>query len=533
MTLAQDAEGSTAAQHRDRGWPAGPGPQTTPAFTSVMIKLLMAWIVFVAVLSFITVPWLKPSNGGDFTTSQIWFYHALMMPAAVLLLVVCTRIFLLHSWVKYVVTHIAPVVLFEGVGELVLGYGSAHGVSSLTSFGYWVIMPCSLVLLAVTALLFIDLAWVAASVAFRPERQADLPPRKAEITWALFLAGVSVLTWIVFGMAAAANDVGISWKFWAGFQHESYSALMGNIVTAHSHGMLPSFMAGIVLVAAEAFGYSKMVGVRAQVARVGVGVMLAGIALYSGIYTVSALGTFAIPAWFPYGAGGANGIAMDDSMTGLVGVGALMLAGAMLPELRGIFVRTVEGTGRALKRLNPARVGVYLSYLTAAAVMFFYGYYIELNEVQYGFGQSGARMMGDQVFTRSHLLFVFGSLPIIAVFLLATEIASSASARGLIIRKVMGSVVMLGMLVALLGEGIWVFTVPGHSGTWGPVNTGEVLYVIGQSLILIGAIISLFAPSQGRVQDETVEATRGPVAGPDVSRSSNPSFETDPVSSMR
>ncbi|MHB8263513.1 MAG: hypothetical protein ACYDGY_07185 [Acidimicrobiales bacterium] len=469
-----------------------------------MIKLLSTWIVIVAILSFITVPWLKAGNGGDFTTPMIWFYHALMMPAAVLLLVICTRIFPLHPWVKYVVTHIAPVVLFEGAGELILGYGSLHGVSSLTSFGYWVIMPCSLVLLAVTALFFIDLAWVAASVTFRPGRQAALPPRKTEITMALFLTGMSVLTWIVFGMAAAANDVGISWNFWAGWQHESYSALMGNIVTAHSHGMLPSFMAGIVLVAAEAFGYSKMAGARAQVARVGVGVMLAGIALYSGIYTVSALGTFSIPAWFPFGPGGVNGLAMDDTMTGLVGIGALILAGAMLPELRQSFHRL----GSTIKqRYNPVRVAVYLTYVIAAAVMFFYGYYIEMNESRFGFGAPPAsQFANDQIFTRSHLLFVFGSLPVIAVFLIAAELVGNTSSKGAAIKNWMSGTVMAGMFITIVGEGIWVFSTPGHSATWAAGSAGEVLYIIGQALILVGAIIEVFTL---RSFDKDSEITTG------------------------
>lgn len=496
MARQHDAAGITRTEERDGGWLAEFGPQTSSAFSSGMIKLLMAWIVFVAVLSFVTVPWLKASNGGDFSSSQIWFYHALMMPAAVLLLVVATRVFLLHAWVKYVVTHIAPVVIFEGVGELVLGYGAANHVASLTSFGYWVIMPCSLVLLGVTALFVIDIAWVAASVAFLPDRRAELPPRKAEITWALFLAGMSVITWIVFGLAAAANDVGISWNFWAGWQKESYSALIGNVVTAHSHGMLPSFMAVIVLLAAEAFGYSRMVGIRAQVARVGVGIMLAGIALYSGIYVVSALGTYVIPAWFPSGPGGVNGIAMDDTFTGLVGVGTLLLAAAMLPELRGLFGRAALRTGKAFKGLDPLRVGVYLTYLMAAVAMYFYGYYIEMNESQFGAGASGPHMMGDQVFTRSHLLFVFGALPIVAVFLLAVELTSSSSDRAMALHRLMAGLMMGGMLVTLVGMGIWTFSVPGHSPSWGAGNAGEVIYVLGQALMLIGAMVSLFAPSR-------------------------------------
>ena len=474
-------------------------------FTTVMVRVLMAWIVIVAVLSFITAPWLAPGNSGDLTPTLVWFYHALMLPAALLFLIICTRVFTLHSWVRYLVTHSALVALFEGAGFLILGYGTLHNVPSLVDFGFWVIMPATLELFGVTVLFVVDLAWCA----LVPPKGEAMTPQKAEITWVFFFAGVSVLTWVVFGLLAAASEVGISWSFWAGAQHESASALMGNIVTSHSHGMLPTFMGAIVLLAAEAFGYSRLTGARKQVARSGAGLMLAGIALYSGIYTVSGLGTFVIPAWFPHGAGGANGIAMDDTMTGLVGVGSLILAGAMLPELRGAFLRVAGGTGRALRRLNPVRVGVYLTYVMATADMFFYGYYIEMNETQFGFANTGSasRVIDDQIFTRSHLLFVFGALPIVAVFLLATELVGNVSAAGLTVKKWMARLVMAGMVVTLVGMGIWVFSTPGHLSTWSIGSGGELLYVAGQVLMLIGAIVSLFAPLLNRSESgATLEA---------------------------
>ena len=52
-------------------------------FSSTMARLLSVWIVLVAVLSFVTVPWLKQGANGDLTQSMTWFYHALMLPAAV------------------------------------------------------------------------------------------------------------------------------------------------------------------------------------------------------------------------------------------------------------------------------------------------------------------------------------------------------------------------------------------------------------------------------------------------------------------
>ena len=479
-----------------------------PDFSSVMIKVLTAWIVIVAVLSFVTAPWLAPGNSGDLTAPLIWFYHALMLPAALLFLILCTRVFVLHPWVRYIVTHSALVAIFEGIGFLILGYGTLHNVVSLTTFGFWVILPATLELTAATLLFVIDLAYAA----LVPPRGQPVSPQKAEITWVFFFTGVSVITWVVFGLAAAASQVGISWSFWAGAQHESTSTLIGNIITSHSHGMLPSFMAAIVILAAEAFGYSRLVGVRKQVARIGAGTMLGGIALYSGIYTIAGIGTFSIPAWFPSGPGGVNGIAMDDTMTGLVGIGALILAAAMLPELKGSFLRLSR---TAVQRFNPVRLGVYLTYLMATAAMFIYGFSIEMNESQFGFAttSTASHVINDQIFTRSHLLFVFGSLPIIAVFLLAAELAGNVSKVGVALKQWMAGLVIVGMVVTLIGMGTWVFSTAGNQANWAPGSIGQILYILGQALILVGAVIELFIPpSLTAVEDTDAERRAGALA---------------------
>ena len=468
-------------------------------FSSRMARILTGWIVLVAVLSFITVPWFKDTNNGDLSPAMIWFYHAIMLPASLLFLILCTRVFITHNWVRYLVSHSALVAIFEGVGFLVLGYGNLHNVSSLTSFGYWIIMPCTLELFAVTIIFVLDLAYGA----FKPPAGENVSPQKAEIRWAMFFAGISVLTWVVLGMAAAASQVGISWSFWANWQHESNSTLMGNIITSHSHGMLPSFMAGIVFLAAEAFGYSKLLGIRKQAARIGVGIMLGGIALYSGIYAISAIGTFAIPAWFPSGPGGANGIAMDDSLTGLVGVGALILAVSMLPEVRGSFRNAANSVKR---HFNPVRLAVYMTYLMASAAMFIYGYFIEMNESRYGFAStaSARQVVDDQIFTRAHLLLVFGSLPVIAVFLLAAELLSDTSGIGATLKNWMSASVLIGMVISTAGLGIWTFTAPGHGNTLDTSNAGAILYVVGQCLILLGGFIELFTMRSPELQETPI-----------------------------
>ncbi len=122
------------------------------ALSSLMARLLTAWIVLIAVATFVTVPWLSHVNNGDLTVSMTWFYHALMLPSALLFLILCTRVFATHPWVRYLLSHSAPIAVLEGLGFLILGYGTEHHVSSLVSFGYWIIMLFTIELFAVTVL---------------------------------------------------------------------------------------------------------------------------------------------------------------------------------------------------------------------------------------------------------------------------------------------------------------------------------------------------------------------------------------------
>jgi hypothetical protein len=71
---------------------------------------------------------------------------------------------------------------------------------------------------------------------------------------------------------------------------------------------------------------------------------------------------------------------------------------------------------------------------------------------------------------------------------------------------------MTGMVVTLVGMGIWVFSTPGHLSTWSIGSGGELLYVSGQVLMLIGAIVSLFAPLLSRTDSAMALETSGPRA---------------------
>ena len=91
------------------------------------------------------------------------------------------------------------------------------------------------------------------------------------------------------------------------------------------------------------------------------------------------------------------------------------------------------------------------------------------------------------------MLFVFGSLPIIAVFLLAAELLGDSSKTGLNLKRWMSGSILSGMGIATVGMGVWVFSTPAHATTWSIANAGAVMYILGQALILVGAIVELFA----------------------------------------
>ena len=92
--------------------------------SGLMLRLLTAWIALVALVSFVTVPWLERANQGDFTEPMIWFYHALMIPTVALFLILCLRIFALRPWVSVVVGVGGMLdAALASIGCVLRGYG--------------------------------------------------------------------------------------------------------------------------------------------------------------------------------------------------------------------------------------------------------------------------------------------------------------------------------------------------------------------------------------------------------------------------
>ncbi len=477
----------------------------TDSLRMLAVRGLSAWIVVVVLLGFFAAPFLTPGQSGDFSPALIDFYHAIMIPAALLFLILCTLVFPIPAWANRWVIQVGLVGAgLDALGSLLRVYGDVYRSAGFNLPGAWIQFPGTLLMVTVL------LVFLYGLVVKKPAGAQNSEGASRLMTWALFIAGVSALIAVSLGGVFAASEVGLSWAAWARVLHEPLSDFLGNMVTGHSHDMLPAFMAGIVLLAAQAFGYSQVQGIRRHVAHLGIAVMLVGVILMTIVYVISSVGTYYIPTLWAFGLHGVNGIAEDDFLTGLVGWGTLILMGSLWPELRTHAQNAAATVG---ERVNPVRLAVFLTWICAMAAMIGYGYYIELHETVFGAGAlPAAGAINDQIFTRAHLLYVFFALPVLAVFLLATELTADPS-RGRLTRWMAGFSIV-GMLVTLLGLGWWTFATPGHAVTWDLASAGHDVYVFGQALILSAAVMQLFT---GRRSLPKAHSPKEPTVGTAVS----------------
>jgi MFS family permease len=168
-----------------------------------------------------------------------------------------------------------------------------------------------------------------------------------------------------------------------------------DVVTSHSHLMLPSVMAAIVALTPSVYGYAKWEKREKALSTIGFVIMVVGLVGSIWIHIVSGVGNYSIPTLFQ---SGPNGLAMDDMITGILWLGAAFVLVALLAYARK--GKTADGT---------ILLKDYLFLSVIAAWIFIYllipvtGYYIEFNQSFY----SAAGLGFDAAFTRFHQDFTF------------------------------------------------------------------------------------------------------------------------------
>jgi len=365
------------------------------------IAAIMIYIVFMLLISplFPGVTWF---NLGDFTLDVVNYYHGVMIPLTLMIIIVTAKIFKIpEKLYKFIVLTNYPVLILSFIG-LVLFYPSwavlaDEGAQTLRD----VLMVLDALLLIIGLLIF---------------------PFKNKNEFRNVFAGY-LLVIIAAVSATIAAVMGMVYEYGNLFTYSSIpffnsyvnsiggiSTFLGNLITSHSHQMLPAVMGGIVGLTAVLFGYHKLGSRYKMIVSLGLLVSFIGIISMSYLYWISSFGTYVIPAIFTSGPAGMNGLALDDSQTGIVGIGALI-------AIIGL-IKTFD-TQKGSKLAQITSIGTWIG---AMAAMVGIGYVMEFNEAYYGFGSPGTPPNGgpgyqyDMAFTNGHLLYTFFMLVIVAAF---------------------------------------------------------------------------------------------------------------------
>lgn len=245
----------------------------------------------------------------------------------------------------------------------------------------------------------------------------------------------------------------------------------------HSHGAAVALMSIAIGAVAEHFHILDKKGWKKRVAILGLWIALAGTVMLTLLYLAAVLVKYSIPTLFQSGPGGVNGIAGDDILITLVYLGgAVTLIPLMLTKLNG------KSSWRDSVRL--ALLGTLFLFLVANTIE---GFYMELHHDVFTTTLSA----NDMAFSKFQPMFGIFFLTIMALVLLAVDYYQ---AEGLL-RRDIGWISGLGLLVAMIGGSAWVFVDPTTGGTY------YTVYKIGIMVLGLAIVLSLWAIYKARTTE--------------------------------
>jgi hypothetical protein len=272
--------------------------------------------------------------------------------------------------------------------------------------------------------------------------------------------------------------------------------------TSHSHEMVVGVMALIAVVAGVQFGVQQLRDAAQILARISLGMIALGTVAMTAVYIAAGISQWAPPTYFQ-SAGGTNGIASDDLVTGIfVMGGGLLLAIALVVGRYGTPQIAILG--------RPVRLAALWSWVLSFASVVIAGYAIELNEVRFGAGdQTASAAANDGIFTWLHQDIGLFLLPTLVLVMVVVERLVPKGQSSLI-----GWGTMIGTTIAFVGGLIWVFVNPALHGS-GYIISTVGLVVVGGALLatMWGARLPVVAPSP-TVSVVTPKPPAGPVTAP-------------------
>lgn len=426
---------------------------------------IFATLIFISALLVISpllpgVNWFKL---GDFSLDMINFYHTVMIPFVFLLVLYSAELLDLGVTARRIINLSTYPVLF------LTALGTALFYPTSTQTADYVIQAMRDFWMVILALIFFF------ELLFLPFRNRE----KFKKIWGAY--SLIVIATLSAGIAAI---MGMIYEYGTLFGFSSLpvfnnyvssigglQVFLGNLITSHSHEMLPAVMGGIVALAAVTFGYEKLSNFKRNAVNLGMIIAVFGTISFTYLYLISSFGTYVIPAVAPFGPGGMNGLALDDTQTGIVGWGALIAIFGLY------YVLSKKPTDRLIQ------LSELLTWIATMAVMIGVGYAMEFNESYYGFGSPGVPPNGgpgykyDMAFTDGHLLFAFFMMPLLAgIILLIIHYIEGHETE----KRITVYFIVAGTVIAAFGVLAYVITL-----FWIPEAIGLSLLVIAIIIVTI------------------------------------------------
>ena len=333
----------------------------------------------------------------------------------------------------------------------------------------------------IVAFLFLDEIAIALIIALPIHMYRTKGLENADLTFWLL--------WVSIGSAFTAAMIGhiggfimaFGGSFMTPYIHSiglNSATFEANAITSHSHEMIVAIMAGIVALFATKYGYNELKGLKKFIAKLGLEVALFGVVAMTAVYVVGGLTNYVIPTMFTFGPGAANGLAQDDLLTGIVGIGAfLVLIGMLWSPVKSAAKNIEKGTDYLMN--DPIGMAILLSWVFALVMIPVLGYSIELQENYFGmlgFITNAPGAISDINFMRFHQMFGFFLMPAMSTLLMGLDYFSYIPKN----RELIGYSLIFGSLVMFIGGvGLIFFNTASWSVYWYITILGMILFAFG------------------------------------------------------
>ena len=430
-------------------------------FTPVrIVKFLISWLsLYVAFSIFVSNPfWDETSASAAIDWRHTMFLHGFLIGLVGLVAIGVVDSFKFRSY------HARSWILVGTMAATVFaGIGGVFDTRPTDTLALWT---------QILGFFSLDEILLLLSWAFFAEYRHNHPGRRTLAFWVAWAGSISMFIAAVMGHLAGwllefGEHAPFNWPDeFSHFIGVPYTSWLTNLITSHSHEMVIAVIGTLIGTLAWNYGYQARPSARIPSAtRVGLAMVLFGIAAMTLVYVVAGFTVYQPPTLFAFGPGGINGLAGDDVVTGV-----FVLVGGLIALCGFLFRADVPASSRRV------RLATAVAFITSVITVVGAGYSIELRENYFGMGDpKAAGAVSDAVFTFWHQDFAFFLVPaLIAVLYLADRYLLPRIAERF------ANTVLIGVAVAFLGGLVYVF--------WSPVRYG-----IGYLIAALGFLIIAYA----------------------------------------